>query len=240
MNSDADMPADALRPAGWEDVQDLVCGFGDRNVSAPARTWTIGRQVHGTHVVEVEAPALEDDARVATEADALVLRRPGVVGGVRTADCVPLLLVAPVHRWAAAVHAGWRGTLAGIAAVVVERARQDGVDAGQLRAALGPSIGGCCYEVSAAIAAAFAGADLPVLCSRAAAERPHLDLRAINAALLERAGVPAQAIQHCGPCTRCGRDRYYSYRAEPGEEGRQISWIGWGGRTPPPDRRWTR
>lgn len=226
----------ALRPAGWEDVEGLLCGFGDRLVGAPAGTWTIARQVHGSHVVEVETPALGGDPSLPVEADALVVRRPGLVGGVRTADCVPLLLVAPDRGWAAAVHAGWRGTIAGIATAAVDRARRDGVEAAQLLAALGPSIGACCYEVSVEIGARFEQADLPVLRGRGMGGRPHLDLRAVNAVLLERAGVPERAIQHCGPCTRCACDRYHSFRAEPQQAGRQISWVGWEGRTPLPDR----
>jgi len=225
-----------LRPAGWEDIDGLIYGFGDRSATAPPGTWTIAHQVHGTRVIEVDAPASGADPRVPVEADALVLRRPGVVGGVRTADCVPLLLVAPGHLWAAAVHAGWRGTLAGIATAAVERAQSDGIAPRQLRAALGPAIGPCCYEVSAEIGERFAEARLPVLWKSGEGAPPHLDLRAINAVLLERAGVAAPAIQQCGPCTRCARDRYYSFRAEPGQSGRQVSWVGWEARTQLPDR----
>lgn len=228
--------ASALRPVGWDDVEGLVCGFGDRLVGAPAGTWTIGRQVHGADLVEVEGPAAGNDANLPLEADALVLRRPGLVGGVRTADCVPLLLVARGAGWAAAVHAGWRGTIAGIATAAVDRARRDGVNVAELRAALGPSIGACCYEVSCEIAESFARAGLPVLRAAEPSGHPRLDLRMINAVLLERAGLLATSIQHCGPCTRCACDRYHSFRADPQQAGRQLSWIGWAARTLPPDR----
>ncbi|MBI5505505.1 MAG: polyphenol oxidase family protein [Deltaproteobacteria bacterium] len=232
----ATVPALVLRPVGWDDVEGLVYGFGDRSVGAPTGTWTIHRQVHGATLVEPDTAAVGNDTSLPFEADALVLRRPGLVGGVRTADCVPLLLVAPGCGWAAAVHAGWRGTIAGIATAAVDRARRDGVDVAGLRAALGPSIGGCCYEVSREIAERFSGAGLPVLLASEQAGGTRLDLRAINAVLLERAGLPAKSIQHCGPCTRCACDRYHSFRADPQQAGRQLSWIGWEDRTPPPDR----
>jgi len=225
----------ALRPAGWESIEGLVCGFGDRRTDAPAGTWTIARQVHGTEVVEVDPPPAFGchDRVLQFEADALIVHRPGLLGGVRTADCVPLLLVAPGYDWAAVVHAGWRGTIAGIATAAVDRARRDGVDVRELRAALGPSIGGCCYEVSPEIGERFENAGLPVLLSGdGRAGRPHLDLRAINAVLLERAGLPLHSIQHCGPCTRCACISYHSFRADPENGGRQISWIGWEDRTP--------
>ncbi len=234
--ADRSLTGRALQPAGWDNVAGLVCGFGDRLAGPPAGTWTIARQAHGTDVIDVDGVEVGTGASLPLEADALVLRRPGLVGGVRTADCVPLLLMAPGRGWAAVVHAGWRGTIAGIATVAVDRARRDGICATELRAALGPSIGACCYEVSSEIGERFARASLPVLSGQGSDGRPHLDLRAINAVLLERAGLPTEAIQYCGPCTRCARDRYHSFRAEPELSGRQISWIGWEDRTPLRDR----
>jgi polyphenol oxidase len=253
---------DSVAVTDWSGVDGLVCGFGNRRTEPPAETLLLQRQVHGARVVDADADrakAVRDEtdglARIATEADALVARAAGTVVGVRTADCVPILLVAPRARWAAAVHAGWRGTLAGIAREAVLFARSAGIAPDEIHAALGPSIGACCYEVSAELAADFARAGLagastheqspmsaqspvsaePRISATAASSksalagpaRPHLDLRAANSIVLENSGVPRGQILNVGPCTRCANDRYHSFRAEPAAGGRQISWIGW-------------
>ncbi|HXC50723.1 MAG TPA: polyphenol oxidase family protein [Candidatus Limnocylindrales bacterium] len=220
----------------------LLCGFGDRSAEPPPQTVLLVRQVHGRRIVEGNLQAYAADhpdglRRIDEEADALVARQPGIVVGVRTADCVPILLVARESRWAAAVHAGWRGTLAEIVREAVAAARAAGVPASELEAALGPSIGPCCYEVSPELAADFSRAGIAPAYGGddrerkdAAADialRPHLDLRLANRILLEQSGVSAEKIQLVGPCTRCAHERYHSYRAEPGSDGRQVSWIGW-------------
>lgn len=220
-------------PSSWRAVDGLVAGFGDRRLAAPPSTLLLRTQVHGARVVDAAGRRDEVDrddqgyARVRDEADALVAAEPGLVVGVRTADCVPILLVAPSARWAAAVHAGWRGTVAGIASEALRVATEAGIAPSGLHAALGPSIGPCCYEVSPEVASAFEAEALPVHAPRPGRPRPHLDLRAANRTLLERAGVPPANIHSVGPCTRCAHDTYHSYRAEPSCEGRQVSWIGW-------------
>lgn len=228
--------AAALIPEGWLAIEGLACGFGGRATAPPDSTLLLQRQVHGTRMVD---PALDtgrlrgDDglARVAGDGDALIAASAGTVVGIRTADCVPLLLVAPRAHWAAAVHAGWRGTLAGIATEAVDAARRAGIGADELVAALGPSIGPCCYEVSAELGEEFRRAGFPDVTASGSTghspSRPHLDLRRANRFLLERSGVPAHNVQVVGPCTRCAYDRYHSFRAEPGSAGRQISWVGW-------------
>lgn len=241
-------PGRPLVPEGWERIDGLVCGFGHRLASAPPEAILLEKQVHGTLVLEVpqDLSTLEPDAgdglrRVRGEADALVAAAPGVVTGVRTADCVPVLLVAPQRRWAAAVHAGWRGTIDGIAAEAVAVAGRAGIRPGELAAALGPSIGPCCYEVSAELGERFAGKGLPVLAKEGGpwpgTGKPHLDLLLANRLLLERSGVPAASIQSVGPCTRCASGLFHSFRADPESPGRQVSWIGWSApeaRTPSP------
>lgn len=225
----------ALKPPGWASIEGLVCGFGDRRHTAPSGTVLLETQVHGTAVVDADAAVARDPGdgfpRLAVEADALVAARPGRSVGVRTADCVPVLLVAPAARWAAAVHAGWRGTLAGIVVEAVAAARRAGVQASDLLAALGPSIGPCCYEVSVELGERFAAAGLHARASSPGSGKdgggPHLDLRTANRLLLEKSGLPPESIQEVGPCTKCARERYHSFRAEPESAGRQISWIGW-------------
>ena len=223
---------DDRTPGGWNTIEGLTCGFGSRSVDAPPRTRLLRKQVHGNVVLDAAVSesglgrAVGDGyPRIEAEADAVVCARPGIIGGVRTADCVPILLVAPHRSWAAVVHAGWRGTIADIAGEAVRAAERADIRPSGILAALGPSIGSCCYEVSEELGDQFEQAGLPVL--RRIGRKPHLDLRDANHVLLERAGVPRANIQNVGPCTRCASDRYHSFRAEPDKEGRQISWIGW-------------
>ncbi|RMF22251.1 MAG: peptidoglycan editing factor PgeF [Deltaproteobacteria bacterium] len=219
-----------LVPEGWRRLHGLRCGFGDRSVRAPEDCVTV-RQVHGTTVRP--AAGLEPGHHGEIEADALTTTRGGPAVAVTTADCVPILLVEPESGWAAAVHAGWRGTVAGIAQAAVRAARDGGVRVERLLAALGPSIGPCCYEVGTEVADRFAEAGLEVHPGR---DKPRLDLRGINRRLLIQAGVPPRSIALCGPCTCCHHRRYWSYRADRERCGRQQSWIGWEARCDETDR----
>lgn len=180
------------------------------------------QQVHGARVVRVVAA----DQAVG-EADALITDRPGLGLAVLTADCVPLLGVAP-GRAVMAVHAGWRGSLAGVAIEALAAARTAfGIEPADWQLALGPSIGGCCYEVEAAIGQQFVdrwGA-MPDAWQPAGAHG-HLDLRQVNAALLVGQGVPREHIHRVGPCTACAGDDFFSHRGSAGRAGRQISVIG--------------
>jgi purine-nucleoside/S-methyl-5'-thioadenosine phosphorylase / adenosine deaminase len=183
------------------------------------------QQVHGDRVVT------SDDANVdGGEADAMVTGTPGTVTGVLTADCVPILLVAPGHHIVAAVHAGWRGTLAGVARRAVQHIEQAfGARAADIRAALGPSIDGCCYEVDRSIADALEqrwGVQSDAV-SRDRGHKAMVDLRRLNAAILEGAGVRRAQIVNVGPCTRCAATEYFSHRAAKGPTGRQWSFIAW-------------
>jgi YfiH family protein len=214
-------------PSEWS-RDGVVAGFGSRDAQPPASVVTV-KQVHGTNVVTCDRLAAGEHRDVA--ADALVATRAGVLVGVKTADCVPILLRSPrtIHggeRWAAAVHAGWRGTAAGVIAAAVADATQRGHAAEELCAAVGPSIGACCYEVGDDVADTFRGLGLPVLES---GPKPHLDLASIAAELLVRAGLLPENVARMAPCTRCNRDRYHSYRAFGPSAGRQVSWIGWTG-----------
>jgi YfiH family protein len=214
-------------PVAWKRMAEregLIAGFGDRTHRAPDGCVLV-RQVHGAGVVSFDAPHTKGELDVA--ADALVVTRSATIVGVRTADCVPLLLVAPPRagaRWAAAVHAGWRGALAGVAEAALGVVRAGGVDPAEVLAAIGPAIGGCCYEVGEDVAAPFRRRGLPVLDGGA---KPHLDLRAVIRTLLVGEGVRPGNVSTCGPCTRCRSDRYHSFRAAPERAGRQVSWIGW-------------
>ena len=184
------------------------------------------KQVHGDTMVEV----VDKKIKEAGECDGMVTAATGVFLGVLTADCVPILLVAPKQKKAAAIHAGWRGTLAGIAAKAVrEFSERYGIAAADIEAALGPSIEGCCYEVGDDVTQPMVarwGAAAEACIERTQA-KPHLDLRALNRAILGQTGVPAKQIFVVGPCTSCGAEDFYSYRRDGAETGRQMSFIGW-------------
>jgi YfiH family protein len=180
------------------------------------------RQVHGNRVAVAGSRALQ-----VGEADAMVSDAPGVALAVLTADCVPLLFVAPERRAVAVAHAGWRGTAAQVVPATVARLQKlYGVRPEDLRVALGPAIAGCCYEVDASVAAQFRAIDAAAVTANGA-DKAKVDLRAINVALLQRAGVRAASITVVGPCTQCAAHDYFSHRAHAGRTGRQLSVIGW-------------
>jgi purine-nucleoside/S-methyl-5'-thioadenosine phosphorylase / adenosine deaminase len=184
------------------------------------------RQVHGDQIIEVKDKTLKE----AGEADAMVTAGTGIHLGVLTADCVPILILAPKHKIVAAVHAGWRGTLMGIAAKMVRRFNDDhGVAPEEIEAALGPSIGACCYEVKDDVTG-----PLREKWGRLAEEniqirggKSFVDLRQINCGILEGAGLPSKQLFEIGSCTCCAPDDFFSYRREKKETGRQMSFIGW-------------
>lgn len=184
------------------------------------------KQVHGDHLIEVK----DRNVKEAGEADGMVTREQDAFLGVLTADCVPILFVAPEQATVAVVHAGWRGTLAGIAAKMVRLlSSEHSLSPSTLEAALGPAIGSCCYEVqddvSGALIQRWGRIAEPSVENRTG--KTYIDLRHLNRALLEQAGVPSKQIYEIGPCTSCSADQFFSYRREKKETGRQISFIGW-------------
>ena len=192
------------------------------------------RQVHGDGLQVVREGALEG-LRATTEGkavlvgDGLMTDLPGVLVGVQTADCVPVLLVDVRRRAVAAIHAGWRGTLARIVEKGVAGMREAyGTDVEDLVAAVGPSIGGCCYSVGEEVRGGFErefgyGGSL-------FSAGGHLDLWEANRRQLLEAGV--RDVSVLGECTACARvaggRKYFSYRAEKGVTGRMLSVVGRG------------
>jgi YfiH family protein len=167
----------------------------------------------------------------APDADAAVTRDPGTAVAVVAADCVPILLADPATGAVAAVHAGWRGTCARVVAAAVNTLRQDcGVDPAGLIAAIGPSIGACCYEVGEELLRAFDEAghssiDRVEWFSRDAAGRLRLDLWRANADQLAHAGIRPANIHVAGLCTQTHRDVFESFRAEGDQAGRMAAIV---------------
>lgn len=195
-------------------------------------------QVHGRSVVTVRrgvpaAYADIDGGHGRPEGDALVSDDPSVALAVRAADCVPLLLADTRTGAVAAVHAGWRGTAAGVAAAAVDAlAREFSANPADIVAAIGPSIGACCYEVGAELVDAFAAAGharhlidrwfaAPPL-PRGERGRPplRLDVAAANRDQLVLAGVGETNIHMAGLCTAMHLDVLTSFRAEKHRAGR--------------------
>jgi hypothetical protein len=177
------------------------------------------RQVHGARAVRADAPSLPVE-----EADVVVSATPGVAACVSVADCVPILVADPETGVVAAVHAGWRGTLArAVAEGVAALAREAGAPPERLLASIGPSIGPCCYEVSPDLAARFAEAFGPAVVR--AGPVPKLDLWSANAAALGAAGVAPGNIEKLARCTACERDLFFSHRRDAGRTGRQLAFI---------------
>jgi YfiH family protein len=186
------------------------------------------RQVHGAAVRVVRAGDL---AAPVPDADAVITNVPGLAAAVVVADCVPVLL-ADLHTGAvAAVHAGWRGTAANVVgAAVTAMTRDFGVRPETLVAALGPSIGACCYEVGEELLAAFTAAghtsvDLAEWFARDQTGRLRLDLWQANADLLVGAGVPRAQVHVAGLCTKTHVDVLESFRVEGANAGRMAAII---------------
>jgi YfiH family protein len=189
-------------------------------------------QVHGATVA-----AVTGDTPVG-EADVMITTSAGYGLCVLTADCAPILLVAPRSRAVAVAHAGWRGTRAGAVRHAVKRLVEDhGARRSDVRAAVGPTIGVCCYEVAAVIADEIEGrwGAMPAAVrryERSGEVKARLDLRQMNASHLIEEGIDRQHIIFVGDCTCCNSEQYFSYRAasrsgDAGTTGRQLSLIGW-------------
>ena len=193
-------------------------------------------QVHGRKVVTCRrgwppVPGRQD-------ADALVSDDPGIAVAVRAADCVPLLLADARTGAVAAVHAGWRGTAAGVVPAAAQALeREFGARPKDLVAAIGPSIGACCYDVGTEHVDAFAAAGharhlidrwfLAPPARRGSRERPELrlDVAAANRDQLILAGLREENLHDCGLCTAMHLDVLTSYRAEKEKAGRLAAVI---------------
>ena len=183
------------------------------------------QQVHSNRI-HLIGLTYDGDRRIG---DGMVTAVPGVVLAIFTADCVPVLMVDAETGIIGALHAGWRGTLAGIAGEGVRAMAALGALPERIRAALGPAIGSCCFEVDAELAGRFVSY-IPAAADYCRSGRPgkrHFDLRGILRSQLQAAGVAATSIVDIGPCTKCNSDRFFSRRAARGAAtGLQMSFIG--------------
>jgi len=201
----------------------LIQALGD-----PGDCLLTARQVHGNDILLINEPNADVAHFLNVECDAIITDRPGVMIGVCVADCVPILLLDPDKRVASAVHAGWRGTAAGLVCRTVEAMKaQFSCNPASIQAAIGPCIMTCCYEVDAPVKRAFeqGGIEWSLVASPIEDEKWKLNLSAANRNLLLSAGVMSAAIQTSDICVCCERDQFFSHRRDNGETGRQIGFI---------------
>lgn len=189
-------------------------------------------QVHGAtvHVLEPGASVL---ATRVVEADAIVARTAGDAVGVRTADCVPVLVGDPETGAALAVHAGWRGVAARIVPLAVARLVEIvGTPAARLVVAIGPHIRTAAFEVGDDVADAIAAASEPGVVVRTGA-RPHVDLARAVRAQLASSGVPSDRVDDVGGCAYDEPELFHSHRRDGARSGRMLSVIVARGARPP-------
>nr|WP_328805119.1 peptidoglycan editing factor PgeF [Paenibacillus albicereus] len=211
----------------------------------PEQSFVCGEQVHGCAVQAVGAAdggrGLTSRATAVPDTDALMTDEPGVLLVSLYADCVPLYFWDPVREAVALAHAGWKGTVLEIAHRMVEAmGERYGSMPADIRAAIGPSIGSCCYEVDEPVLARVR----PLLAELAetgvvplaeaiemtSPDRGRLDLKELNRQIMIKAGILPTHIECSEWCTGCRTDLFFSHRMEGGATGRMASWIGMKGR----------
>ena len=200
-------------------------------LGCPPGALALGEQRHGSAVAPADGSGVEllSGGRGYRGVDALMTNEPGTALTVLSADCVPILLAVDDGRAIAAVHAGWRGTAAGVTTnAVAALCRRYGVQPRRLVAVLGPAIGACCYEVGAPVIEAFGGAAHPAMRPSRPGRPGHvmLDLRAANALQLREIGLDKDRIEVLGDyCTSCRADLFYSHRRDGEPTGRFAGGI---------------
>lgn len=197
-------------------------------VKLPADGWALLSQVHGARVERVAAgrPSCHH-RRNHPEADALVTAEQGLVLGVLTADCLPVILAVPGGGTVAIAHAGWRGTLEGVVQQSLrELCAVAGALPGEVLAAIGPSIGRCCLQVGREVHEAFherwGAAQTRRILEKSDPWR--LDLQTANLLQLREAGVRSSNVATVQLCTCCRRDLFFSYRRD-GRTGRMLNFV---------------
>jgi YfiH family protein len=183
------------------------------------------KQMHSALVRRVGRAEIAE--RASLWGDGLVTNEPGVLLGIQTADCLPILIADRERKAVGAFHAGWRGTLKGIVERgVAAMGREFGSAPGDLIAAIGPGIGPCCFAVGAEVRdlfrARYAYADELF----SAGPKLALDLVEANRRQLLTAGLSPKSIVTLNACTSCRTDEFFSYRAERGKTGRLMAVIG--------------
>lgn len=185
-------------------------------------------QVHGTDLLVIDQSNPDFCHFRKLECDGIVTNQPGVMIGVCVADCVPLLLLDPVQKVVAALHAGWKGTAGNIARKGVETlVKLFGSNHHDILAAVGPGIGSCCYEVDEPVREAFQaqGGIWNDHAKALGGGKWSLDMAGANRQQLLEAGVLEGRIESTSYCVSCHQEWFFSYRRDKGETGRQMGFV---------------
>ena len=203
-------------------------------IGFPLQQWVGAEQSHETNIQKV----LRNDAgkgaqtyeSAFTRTDGFFSYEKDVLLTLCYADCVPLYFLAPSKQMIGIAHAGWKGSVDGIAAEMIERLTLEGIDPSEIKVGIGPSICGDCYIVDNRVI------DTIEKSLETVEKKPYnhisgnqyrLDLRKLNEILLVNAGVLAKNIRTTNFCTSCNHETFYSHRKDNGKTGRMISFIGW-------------
>ncbi|MBQ8599916.1 MAG: peptidoglycan editing factor PgeF [Clostridia bacterium] len=194
----------------------------------PFESLVLTHQTHTANVAKVDENYVNQGRhRKLRDTDGLVTATPGLGLCCFTADCVPVLLADPIHKVVAAVHSGWRGTVGGIAANAVQKMVEKGAVLENIYAAIGPSIGPCCFEVGPEVQAEFDrafGTDFPI---RPSHRKGHtmVDLWRANERVLETVGITNDRIFTAKICTLCNNRDFFSHRYTSGRRGSLVAAI---------------
>ena len=208
-------PGDVYRSDVFSLLPWVEHGFGSRESNGWPGEYTQVKQIHSDIVARADG-----GQGCLGEGDALITATPDQFIGIRTADCVPLLMADPKRQVIAAVHAGWRGSAAAIAAKTVRRlVHEYETNPIDLLVAIGPSIGQCCFEVGPEVAAQFERF-VP-----GSASLDHIDLLEVNMRQLLAEGVQRHNIDASGQCTACSPGEFHSWRRDRDRSGRMVAAI---------------
>jgi hypothetical protein len=185
-------------------------------------------QVHGSDLLVIDAPNPDFTHFQRIDCDGIVTNQRGVLIGIGVADCYPILLLDPKRRAVAALHAGWKGTAAGICRKGVAALQEFfGSKPADILAAIGPGIGPCCYEVDEPVRRSFLaqGNGWEPFTEMSGPDRWRLDLAEANRLQLLQTGIPADHVTTPSHCVACTPELFFSYRRDNGETGRQMGFI---------------
>jgi len=204
-------------------------------------------QVHGSDVLVIDKAVKNISGISKISADAIITNQCGIAIGILTADCVPILLLEPVKKVIGVVHAGWRGTVKAIVQKTIDTmVKQFGSDKKTILAAIGPSIGQCCYKVDEVVAKKFGGNEfiIPLYPPLKKGDTKgdlskgsrgdscwRLDLKKANLSQMASSGILEKNISVENLCTSCRNDLFFSYRADNKKTGRQLNFIVLNGRS---------
>ena len=194
-------------PQNWQNVQKFLNHF-----RLNKNNLVLAEQIHSNGVKIV---GKSEEGKTIPGVDGLVTKEKGIILGIRTADCLPILLYDPVAKIIGAAHAGWKGILSEIPQNLVKLAVANGARPQNILIAIGPHIGGCCYNIEANRAKAFEqkfGHLKNMLINRG--KKLYLDLNIPIAQQLTEMGIPNKNINISPICTSCQSNRFFSYRKD--------------------------